>query len=53
MKNSRNKCRVEEVDGPLPGSDAVLPYNVVDVVPVDSFQTLGGETHRDDVWINI
>ena len=35
------------------GRGVVLPYDIIDVVPVDTLQTLCGETHRYDVWINI
>lgn len=35
------------------GGGVVLPYDIIDVVPVDALQTLCGETHRYDVWINI
>lgn len=34
-------------------SKVILPNHVVDVVPVNALQPLGGETHRDDVWINV
>lgn len=30
-----------------------LPYDVVNVVSVDSLQTFSRETHRNDIWINI
>lgn len=34
-------------------SKVILPNHVIDVVPVNALQPLGGETHRDDVWINV